>query len=54
MLLLLFSKNKIEGKILTHHPKSYHWTMRNIKYIESIDGETLHVIKIRLKVLLGL
>jgi hypothetical protein len=45
---------QIEGVILTNHPRSHDWTIRNIKFIESLDGEIFQSVKIRLKVLLGL
>ncbi|MBK8053371.1 MAG: type II toxin-antitoxin system PemK/MazF family toxin [Saprospiraceae bacterium] len=48
------TKMQIEGAILTNHPRSHDWTIRNIKFIESLDGATFQSVKIRLKVLLGL
>lgn len=48
------SKMQIEGVVITNHPRSHDWTIRNIKYIETLDSEIMQSVKIRLKVLLGL
>ena len=50
----LQSSKKIEGVILTNHPRSHDWTSRKIKFIEKLDQGTLNAVKIRLKVLLSL
>ncbi len=52
--VLLISKMKIDGVILTNHPRSHDWTSRNIKFIEAVDNQTLAAVRIRLKVLLGI
>lgn len=52
--VILHSRNKTRGAVLTNHMKALDWTLRNIEFIEFSDTELLDEIDIRLRTILML